>query len=165
MSRSLNRAELIGHLGQDPEVRSTSSGTRVANLSLATNRTWKDSDGREQERVEWHRLVCWEGLAEVCEEYLSKGDRVYVDGRIEYREWEDDEGRTRHTTEIRVDRLIMLGSSSGGGRGRRGPRPEDRESAGPSREDKQVDGARRSGPGELDEFDEDELLGDDSLPF
>ena len=112
MSRSLNKAQIIGNLGSDPEVRSTSSGTRVATLSVATTRTWTDTSTNEsKEKTEWHRVVAWDRLAEVCEEYLEKGDRVYVEGRIQYRQWEGDDGRTRYTTEIRVDELIMLGGS------------------------------------------------------
>lgn len=112
MSRSLNKAQIIGNLGSDPEVRSTSSGTRVATLSVATTRTWTDTSTNEsKEKTEWHRVVAWDRLAEVCEEYLEKGDRVYVEGRIQYRQWEGDDGRTRYTTEIRARELIMLGGS------------------------------------------------------
>jgi single-strand DNA-binding protein len=109
VSRSLNRAEILGNLGSDPEVRSTSSGTKVATLSVATNRRWTDRQGNEKSKTEWHRVVAWNGLAGVCEKFLSKGDRIYVDGRIEYRSWEDANGLTRHATEIRADQLIMLG--------------------------------------------------------
>ncbi len=154
MSRSLNKAMIIGNLGSDPEVRSTSSGTRVATLSVATSRRWNDRSGQEQERTEWHRVIAWEGLAEICERYLSKGDRVYVEGRIEYRQWEGDDGRTRYTTEIRAREMIMLGGRGEGGApaggGRRGgsrPSPEDRD-------EEDVD------------FSEESLMGgEDDLPF
>lgn len=109
MSRSLNKAMIIGNLGADPEVRSTSSGTRVATMSVATSRRWTDRSGRDQERTEWHRVVAWDRLAEICEEYLSKGDRIYIEGRIEYRQWEGQDGQTRYTTEIRAREMIMLG--------------------------------------------------------
>lgn len=126
---SLNRVEIIGNLGSDPEVRSTSSGTRVATLSVATNRSWKDRDGNEETATEWHRCVLWARLAEVAEEYLSKGDRIFLAGRIQYREWEGDDGETRYSTEIVGRRLIMLGSPSGGrsggGRQREPPPPEE----------------------------------------
>ncbi len=122
MTRSLNKAMLIGNLGADPEVRSTTNGTRVATLSLATSRQWTTQAGEKQEKTEWHRCVVWNtrqtGLADVVEKYLKKGDRVYVEGRIEYRTWQDREGQTRYTTEINVRDLVMLsGRSDGGGGG------------------------------------------------
>lgn len=123
MSRSLNRADIIGNLGADPEIRSTSSGTRVATMSVATNRTWTDGDGNEKSATEWHRVVAWDRLADVVGQYLSKGDRLFVSGRIEYRTWTDDEGRERQATEIRASEVIMLG---GGSRGRE-PVEADRE--------------------------------------
>lgn len=145
---SLNKAQLIGNLGQDPEVRSTSSGTRVATLSVATNRSWTDRNGTEQTDTNWHRVVLWERLAEVAEEYLAKGDRVFVEGRISYRQWEGDDGETRYATEIVGRRLIMLGSSKGrsGGRRRDPPPPEEEPSE--------------------DDFSEEALMGgEDDLPF
>ena len=129
MSRSLNKIMLIGNLGADPEVRSTSNGSRVATLSLATSRQWTTQAGEKQEKTEWHRCVVWNakgsGLADVVEKYLKKGDRVYVEGRIEYRTWQDKEGQKRYTTEINVRDLVMLsgrgdaGASGGGESGRR----------------------------------------------
>lgn len=114
MSKSLNKVCLIGNLGADPEVRSTSSGGRVATLSLATSRQWKGADGQKQEATQWHRVVCWNGkvgqqLADVAERYCRKGEKVYVEGEIEYRSWEDKEGQKRYTTEIRCRELILLG--------------------------------------------------------
>ncbi len=118
MSRSLNKVMLIGNLGAEPEVRSTASGTRVATLSVATGRSWTNQAGERQEKTEWHRVVLWNsksgGLADVAEKYLKKGDRVYIDGRIEYRTWEDREGNTRYSTEINAREMIMLGSRGGG---------------------------------------------------
>lgn len=131
MSRSLNKIMLIGNLGADPEVRSTSNGSRVATLSLATSRQWTTQAGEKQEKTEWHRCVVWNakgsGLADVVEKYLKKGDRVYVEGRIEYRTWQDKEGQKRYTTEINVRDLVMLsgrgdaGTSAGAEPGRRAP--------------------------------------------
>lgn len=120
MSRSLNKVLLIGHLGSDPEVRSTSNGTRVATLSVATSRQWNSATGERQEKTEWHRVVLWNnksgsGLADVADRYLKKGDQIYIDGSIEYRTWEDREGKTRYTTEIRAREMIMLGGRGGGG--------------------------------------------------
>ena len=114
MSRSLNTVTLIGNLGNDPEVRSTSGGNRVATFSLATSRVWNNSVGDRQEKTEWHRCVVWNTkagkLADVVEKYLHKGDKLYLTGRIEYRQWQDKEGQTRYSTEINVREIIMLGS-------------------------------------------------------
>ena len=114
MSRSLNKVQLIGNLGADPEVRSTNNGSRVATLSVATSRQWTGNGGEKQEKTEWHRVICWNnkgsGLADVAEKYLKKGDKVYIEGRIEYRTWEDREKQTRYVTEIIARELIMLGS-------------------------------------------------------
>ncbi len=123
MSRSLNKVTLIGNLGNDPEVRSTSGGNRVATFSLATSRTWNSAAGERQEKTEWHRCVVWNTkgsqLADIVERYVHKGDKIYVEGRIEYRQWQDKEGQTRYSTEINVRELIMLTSKSqsGGGAG------------------------------------------------
>ncbi len=118
MSRSLNKVILIGNLGADPEIRSTPSGSRVATLSLATSRQWTTQAGERQEKTEWHRVVLWNnrgsGLADLAEKYMSKGDRIYVEGRIEYRTWDDREGKTRYTTEIVAREIIMLSPRGGG---------------------------------------------------
>jgi single-strand DNA-binding protein len=118
VSRSLNKVQLIGNLGRDPEVRSTSNGSKVATLSIATGRKWNNQSGEQQEKTEWHRVILWNnkgsGLADVAERYLKKGDRVYIEGRIEYRTWEDREGKTRYSTEI-VGRELMMLSGRGGG--------------------------------------------------
>ena len=123
MSRSLNKVMLIGNVGNDPEVRATPNGARVATLSLATTRTWNGAGGDRQEKTEWHKCVLWNargsgsGLADVVERYVRKGDRLYIEGSIEYRQWQDREGQTRYTTEIRVREMIMLGSRGGGSGG------------------------------------------------
>jgi single-strand DNA-binding protein len=118
VSRSLNKVMLIGNLGADPEVRSTNNGSRVATLSLATSRQWTGQGGEKQEKTEWHRVVCWNNkgaqLADLAEKYMKKGDRIYVEGRVEYRTWEDREKQTRYTTEI-IAREVLLLSSRGGG--------------------------------------------------
>jgi len=120
VSRSLNKVTLIGNLGNDPEIRSTTGGNRVAQFSLATSRTWNDASGAKQEKTEWHRCVVWNTkgsqLADIVEKYVKKGDKLYVEGRIEYRQWQDKDGQTRYSTEINVRELIMLG----GGRGASG---------------------------------------------
>src|SRR5438094_8204924 len=113
---------LIGNLGADPEVRSTNNGSRVATLSLATSRQWTGQGGEKQEKTEWHRVVCWNNkgfqLADLAEKYMKKGDRIYVEGRIEYRTWEDREKQTRDTTESierGVRRRWSLGGEGGAG--------------------------------------------------
>ena len=122
VSRSLNKVMLIGNLGADPEVRSTNNGSRVATLSLATSRQWSGQGGEKQEKTEWHRVICWNNkgaqLADVAEKYMKKGDRIYVEGRIEYRTWEDREKQTRYVTEVIAREVIMLsprGTGEGGG--------------------------------------------------
>lgn len=117
MSRSLNKVSLIGNVGADPEIRSATGGNRVANFSLATSRQWNDAHGNKQEKTEWHRCVAWNSkvssLADIIEKYVHKGDKLYLEGRIEYRQWQDKEGQTRYSTEVNVRELIMLGSPKG----------------------------------------------------
>ncbi|MFH0958575.1 MAG: single-stranded DNA-binding protein [Pseudomonadota bacterium] len=111
--RSLNKALLLGNVGKDPEVRYTASGKAVATFSLATSQRWKDQDGNDQEKTEWHRIVAWGRLGEICGEYLSKGKQVYVEGRIQSREWEDQDGNKRVTVEIVANDMILLGGTGG----------------------------------------------------
>lgn len=125
MSRSVNKIMLIGNVGSDPEIRTTSSGTKVAKCSLATNRAWKDGAGTSHEETQWHRLTFFGRLAEIAEEFVSKGDRLYVEGRIEYSQTQDDQGGTRYWTTVVVNEMIMLGS-----RNRAEPGSEDPEAWG-----------------------------------
>jgi single-strand DNA-binding protein len=111
---SVNKVILIGNLGRDPEVRYMPSGDAVANISIATTETWKDKNGEKQEKTEWHRVAMFGKTAEIAGEYLKKGSQVYIEGRLETRKWTDKEGQERYTTEIRADRMQMLGSRSGG---------------------------------------------------
>lgn len=118
MSRSLNRVTLIGNVGADPEIRTTPGGGRVAQFSLATSRKWTGQSGDQQEKTEWHRVVAWDNargakLANVCEQYVKKGEKLYVEGRIEYRQWEDKDKQTRYTTEIYATEIILLGGRGG----------------------------------------------------
>ena len=107
--RGVNKAILIGNLGGDPELRSTPSGTSVATFTLATNESWTDKEGQRQERTEWHRIVAWGKLAEICGQYLRKGRQVYIEGRLTTRSWEDRQGNQRKTTEIVAQQMLMLG--------------------------------------------------------
>lgn len=112
---SLNKAMVIGNLGDDPEVRFTGSGQAVATLNIATNESWMDKQGQKQDRTEWHRVVVWGKQAEHCKEFLSKGRQVFVEGRIQTRDWQDKEGQKRYTTEIVAQRVQFLGGRGGGG--------------------------------------------------
>lgn len=111
---SVNKVILIGNLGRDPEVRYTQNGTAVANFTLATNEVWNDKAGERQERTEWHRIVVWGKQAEIAREHLAKGKQVYVEGSIQTRQWDDREGNKRTTTEIKAQRVVMLGRAEPG---------------------------------------------------
>ena len=115
MARGVNKAIILGNLGQDPDVRYTAGGAAVTNISVATAESWKDKEtGQQQERTEWHRVVFFGRLAEIAGEYLRKGSQVYLEGRIQTRKWQDKEGQDRYTTEIVANEMQMLGSRSGG---------------------------------------------------
>ncbi len=124
MARSVNKVVLIGNLGKDPELRYAPSGAAVVNFSLATSEQWKDQEGNPQEKTSWHNIVMWGKLAEIAAEYLKKGNKVYVEGRIQYRDYEGKDGNKRYVTEIVANDLVMLGSrqergeSAGGSLGR-----------------------------------------------
>ena len=113
----LNKATIIGNLGGDPEVRYTQGGSAVANFTVATSERWKDKDGQQQEQTEWHRIVAFARLGEICGEYLSKGSKVYIEGRIQTRSWDDKDGNKRYTTEIVAREMKMLDSKPGAGGG------------------------------------------------
>lgn len=115
--RGVNKVILVGSLGNDPEVRHMPNGNAVANLSLATSESWKDQQGQVQERTEWHRLTMYRRLAEIAGEYLKKGSQIYVEGKLQTRKWQDQQGQDRYTTEIIVDNMQMLGGRNGGGQG------------------------------------------------
>lgn len=111
-SRSLNKVQLIGNLTRDPNLRYTPNSTAVCSFGLATNRTWSGDDGERQERVDFHNIVAWSKLADICGQLLHKGDKVYVEGRLQTREWKDDQENTRRITEVVIDNMILLRSSS-----------------------------------------------------
>jgi len=112
---SVNKVILVGHLGADPEVRYTPSGRAVANFSLATTERFTNKEGEKEERTEWHKIVAWARLGEICGEYLTKGSQVYIEGRLQTRNWEDRDGNKRYTTEIVAQAMQMLGGSKKGG--------------------------------------------------
>ena len=162
MSRSLNKVTLIGNLGNDPEIRTTSGGNKVAQFSIATSRQWNSASGEKQEKTEWHKCVAWNvgtrgtGLADVIEKYVKKGDKLYVEGRIEYRQFEDKEKQTRYVTEINVREILLLGGGKAGGGDFDGPPPRRAAGGAPSK-------AAPSG-GDFSEFP-GALEQDDDLPF
>jgi len=119
-TKGVNKVILVGNLGNDPEVRYMPNGNAVANLSLATSESWKDQQGQVQERTEWHRLTMYRRLAEIAGEYLKKGSQIYVEGKLQTRKWQDQQGQDKYTTEIIVDQMQMLGgrgAEGGGGNG------------------------------------------------
>lgn len=149
MARGINKVILIGNLGQDPELRYTGSGTAVCNLRIATNESYKDSNGQLVDKTEWHSVVAWARLAEICGEYLKKGSQVYIEGSLQTRSYEDKDKVTKYTTEIKAREMMML--SGRGGDGASGGHP----SASPSQRQPQV----------ADKKDDYSFEPDDELPF
>ena len=117
MAGGVNKVILIGNLGADPEVRFTPGGQAVANFRIATSESWQDKNGQKQERTEWHRIVVWGKLAELCGEYLKKGRQCYIEGRLQTREWTDKENKKNYTTEVVANTVQFLGSRDGAGAG------------------------------------------------
>lgn len=150
MARSLNKVMLIGNLGSDPEVRHTSSGLPVATFRMATSWTRGGSEGgQREENTEWHNIVAWRRLAEICQQYLKKGSKVYIEGRIQTRSWDDaSTGQKRYMTEIVANEMMMLDAPSGGGR--RAPAPQR---------------SAQEGGGNGGEYEFPETDYDDDLPF
>lgn len=109
----LNKVQIIGNLGGDPESRQINDGTTVTNFTVATTERWKSRDGEQQERTEWHKVVVWGKLAEICSQYLHKGKQVYLEGSLQTRQWEDKDGQKRYTTEIKAFEMKMLGGRGG----------------------------------------------------
>ena len=133
----VNKVILVGNLGRDPEVRYTPGGQAVANFTIATNEAWTDKSGQKQERTEWHRIVVWGKQAELCGEYLTKGRQVYVEGRLQTREWTNKEGAKQYTTEVVANQVVFLsGGERGQGRGAsRGGAPTEDFGPPPSMDD------------------------------
>lgn len=151
MSRSLNKIMLIGNVGAEPEIRTVGGGRKIAKVSIATNRSFTDRSGQQQEKTEWHRCTFFDKLADLVEQYVHKGDRLYVEGRVEYSQTEDDKGNVRYWTDIVVREMVMLGSGGASGGGASGGYDA------PARR-RQPQGSASSGPSP---FDAD----DDDLPF
>lgn len=164
MSRSLNKVTLIGNLGNDPEIRTTTGGNKVAQFSLATGRQWNSASGEKQEKTEWHKCVAWNqgsrgtGLADIIERYVKKGDKLYVEGRIEYRQYQDKENQTKYVTEINMREILLLGGGKGGGGG-------DMDGAAPARAKSAAKGGDTAKGGDFEEFPNALEAEDDDLPF
>jgi len=151
MARGINKVILIGNLGKDPEVRYMPSGGAVANLTLATSENWKDkSTGENQERTEWHRVVMFGRLGEIAGEYLKKGSKVYIEGKLQTRKWQGQDGQDRYTTEIVANEMQML-DSRGGGSSDFGGAP----AGGASKPQKSAPATASSDNGGFDDFDDD----------
>ena len=146
---SVNKVILVGNLGRDSELRYTPGGAAVATLNLATTEVWNDRNNQRQEKTEWHRVVLWGKQAESLQEYLTKGKQIYVEGRLQTRQWDDKDGNKRYTTEIKADRITLLGGGGGGGGG----------AAAPARRWK-----RGGGGGGMDEPPVEPIT-DDDIPF
>jgi single-strand DNA-binding protein len=156
---SVNKVILVGNLGRDAELRYTPGGAPVATLNLATTEVWNDkTSGQKQEKTEWHRIVLWGKSAESLSEYLTKGKQIYVEGRLQTRKWQDKDGHDKYTTEIRADRITLLGGGGGGGGGMAGGAARPQRSAGA--------GAGSGGGGDHEPMGEPiSDLTDDDIPF
>ena len=158
MAYALNRAQIIGNLTRDPELRQTPSGTAVCGFAVATNSTWKDASGEKQERAEFHNIVCWGKLAEIASQYLRKGSKVYIDGRLQTRDWTGEDGVKRYRTEIVAENLIMLDSKGGGA-------PDMAREAGGIKEETVEGKEEKVESGEKKAAKKDEEVTVDDLPF
>jgi single-strand DNA-binding protein len=138
---NLNKAMIIGNMTRDPEVKTTPSGQNVASFSVATNRVWTNAQGQKQEAVEYHNIVAWGKLAEICGQYLNKGKKVYIEGRLQTRDWEGQDGVKRYKTEIVAENMIMLdrGGSGGGSSSQNYSQPAPAEAAAPEEEEIKVE--------------------------
>lgn len=172
MARGINKAIVVGNLGQDPELRYTGSGTAVCNMRLATNESYKDRDGQLVEKTEWHSIVAWARLAEICNEYLQKGSQVYFEGSLQTRTWQDRDGNERRTTEIKASEMMMLdsnrqssGGGGGGGRSRGGGGNGFDQSRSDDDFDQRRQPQRQSSGGGSSQQDDDTFEPDDDLPF
>jgi single-strand DNA-binding protein len=164
MARGVNKVILIGNLGQDPELRYTGSGTAVCNLRIATNESYKDRDGNLVDKTEWHNVVAWDRLAEICNEYLQKGSQVYFEGSLQTRSWEDRDGNTRYTTEVKAREMMFLDGNRDGG-GRSGNGEFDQSQRGGPQFDQRAPKRGQAASGQQSSGDEDTFEPDDELPF
>jgi single-strand DNA-binding protein len=162
MAKSVNKVILIGTLGKDPELKYTPQGTAVCKFSMATNESYKDkASGEWKERTEWHNIVCWQRTAEVASEYLKKGGKCYIEGRLTTRSWDDkDSGQKRYMTEVVANDLVLLGSKGEGGSGGR-----SREASAGSGSGSGFDQRSSGGAAETDNFSQSTEITDEDIPF
>ena len=159
MAKGVNKVIIVGNLGQDPEVRYMPNGNAVANITVATSESWKDQQGQMQERTEWHRIVLYRRLAEIADEYLRKGSKVYLEGRLQTREWQDPQGQKRYTTEIIVNEMQMLDSRNTGTGAPAGDQPASR----PAQQRPAAGAPAGAAPGPT--YKEPPMNFDDDIPF
>jgi single-strand DNA-binding protein len=162
-ARSLNKVQLIGNLTRDPEIRYTNSGTPVATFGVATNKSWKDTNGEQKEIAEFHNVVAWNKMAEICQQLLAKGMKVYIEGSLTTRSWEAEDGSTRYKTEVRVNDMILLDSKGKQGAGL----DESAEDSGNKKEEKEEEVKEESSE-EVEEEKQEEVSEDpleEDLPF
>ncbi len=165
---SVNKVILVGNLGKDPELRYTPSGTAVATFSLATTERYKDRDGNRQDKTEWHNIVAWRQLAEICGKYLHKGKQIYIEGKIQTRSYDDRDGNKRYITEIVVDQMQMLGSrddNQGGGQGGYGGGSSQSGQGGGGYDNKKSSGQGSYGGSQESSFEDPVFNPDDEIPF
>ena len=180
MARGVNKVILIGNLGQDPELRYTGSGTAVCNMRLATNESYTDKDGNRVDKTEWHNVVAWARLGEICNEYLQKGSQVYFEGSLQTRSWEDRDGNTRYTTEVKAREMMFLDSREGGpsgggefdqsrggqrGPARQGPPKRGQRAGGDGQGGNQGGGNQGGSQGGQRQEEQETFEPDDELPF
>jgi len=166
MARSLNRVQLIGNLTRDPELRYTPSGTAVCSFGLATNRSWTTDTGEKHEETEFHRIVSWNKLAELCSQFLVKGRKVYVEGRLSTRSWTGQDGQQRSATEVVIDDMILLDSKGSGStvRSDEGGNQTSQTKSAPKKEEK-VEKKEKKEPVEEDSAPGNEDISPDDIPF
>ena len=158
-ARSLNKVQLIGNLTRDPEIRYTNSGSPVATFGVATNKSWKDTNGELKEIAEFHNVVSWNKMAEICQQLLAKGMKVYIEGSLTTRSWETDDGSTRYKTEVRVNDMILLDS-----KGKQGAGMESKEEDGlPKEKEEKEEEKEEESENKEEEKNEDPL--EEDLPF
>ena len=161
--RSLNKVMLIGNLTRDPEIRYTTNGAAVVSFGLATNKSWKNPEGEIQESTEFHNIVAWSKMAEICQQLLAKGMKVYIEGSLNTRSWEDDSGTTKYKTEVRIDEMILLDSKGKQGAGIDEESSEGNKKESPKEEDS--DKKQNEDKAEDSNADKGEDVLDDDLPF
>ncbi len=166
MARSLNRVQLIGNLTRDPELRYTPNGNAVCTFSIATNRNWTTDSGEKREEVDFHRIVAWNKLGELCSQFLVKGRKVYVEGRLSTRNWTAQDGSQKSTTEVVIDDMILLDSKGQGASQSEAPRESTEPAPEPEAEEKPVKSSKKKGEKEEEPAasDEEDVMPDD-IPF